>query len=125
MKLINLTPHPIVIRAADSDTTLAPSGTVARVSSIPGAVHELPSFPCPVANPPVVGEVTGIPDAQDGVAYIVSGMVLSATDRADVFGPGTGPADGAIRNEAGHIIAVTRLIAARGRHAGGVLVGNV
>lgn len=125
MNLINLTPHAIVIRTPDGDTTIAPSGTIARVSATPGAVHDVAGFPCPVADPPVVGAVTGIPDAQDGVAYIVSGMVLSATDRADVFGPGTGPADGAVRNEDGHIIAVTRLIAARGRHAGGVLVGNV
>jgi len=30
--------------------------------------------------------------------------------RDDVVGPGTGPKDGAIRNEDGNVIAVTRLV---------------
>ena len=45
---------------------------------------------------------------------MVSGFVLahpSVAGRSDVVGPGTGPADGAIRNEKGQIVAVTRLIA--------------
>ncbi len=67
----------------------------------------------PVYSAPVVGRVEGLPEPQEGTIYIVSGMVLAhCQGRTDVFGPGTGPKDGAIRNEKGHIIAVTRLIAA-------------
>lgn len=125
MNIINLTPHAIVLRTGDGDITIAPSGTVARVTSTPGATHEVAGIPCPVVDPPTFGEVTGIPDAAPGTVYIVSGMVLSATSRADVFGPGTGPTDGAIRDDAGRIVAVTRLIAARPVAPRGVLVGNV
>lgn len=124
--IVNLTPHAIVIRTADGDvTTIAPSGIVARVASTPGAVHAIPGLPCPVVDPPTLGEVTGIPDAAPGTVYIVSGMVLAATSRADVFGPGTGPADGAIRDDGGRIVAVTRLIAARPVAPRGVLAGNI
>ncbi len=49
--------------------------------------------------------------------YLVSEMVLARTFRSDVFAPGTGPNDGAIRYpadhaQAGQVEAVTRLIAA-------------
>ena len=124
MNIINLTPHAIVFRTGEGDITIAPSGTVARVASIPGSVHDT-ALPVPVADPTTFGEVTGIPDAVPGTVYIVSGMVLAATSRADVFGPGTGPADGATRDDAGRIVAVTRLIAARPVAPHGVLVGNV
>lgn len=46
-------------------------------------------------------------------AKIVSGLVLAAcAGRTDVFGPGTGPKDGALRDSKNQIVAVTRLIAA-------------
>jgi hypothetical protein len=107
---MNCTPHSIVIRNADgADTTIAPCGTVPRVI---GETRD----GTPVAGIPVkidgVGTVEGLPNPEPGVVYIVSGMVLSAlagSDRVDVFAPGTGPTDGAIRNAAGHIIAVTCL----------------
>ena len=44
-----------------------------------------------------------------GAALKEKGLV-----RPDVLVPGTGPADGAIRNEKNHIIAVTRLKVATG-----------
>ena len=125
MNLINLTPHAIVLRTSGGDIAIAPSGTVARVTSTPGAVHEVAGIPCPVVDPPTFGEVTGIPGAIGGTIYIVSGMVLAACSRADVFGPGTGPTDGAIRDEGGRIVAVTRLIAARPVAPRGTLVGNI
>jgi hypothetical protein len=70
-------------------------------------------FPCAIASPTTFGEVTGLPAPQAGMFFIVSGMVgaaLAGRGRADVFVPGTGPNDGALRNEQGHIIAVTRLV---------------
>lgn len=110
MNIINLTPHPIVLRADDgSETTIRPEGSVARVAATPGAVQAIEGLPVPVARPDVFGDVEGLPGPIPGVAYIVSAMVGAHVARADVFTPGTGPKDGAVRNEKGHIVAVTRL----------------
>ncbi len=109
--MINLTPHAIVIRRADGDWTLPPSGTLARVA--------MQDAPAPdVAGVPVVtrraGQVIGLVRDADGIPVpcIVSAMVLAAlpTGTPNVYAPDTGPT--AIRNEAGHIVAVTRLVAA-------------
>lgn len=68
-------------------------------------------LPVLVATPDVVGGVTDLPEAEEGIFLIVSGFVGGAVTgtRPDVLVPGTGPKDGAIRNEKGHIVAVTRL----------------
>lgn len=107
--MINLTPHPIVIRCQDgTETTIPPSGTVARVSTTDEVVGT-----CPVTGAPIVrrvfGEVIGLPE--EGVPCLVSSLVLSAVPgREGVYAPDTGPT--AIRNESGQIVAVTRLVAA-------------
>ena len=112
MNLVNLTPHSLVFRnAAGEEFTIASSG-VARVSSTPGDLKQVPGIPIPVAEATVYGAVEGLPPQSEGFGYVVSGLVLSALKgtRSDVFGPGTGPNDGAVRNEKGHIVAVTRLV---------------
>lgn len=81
VKFINCTPHAIVM---NDGTTYAPSGNVARVSL---------SFTTPDNNnvcQVVYGELTGVPAPQDGVFYIVSAMVLAASDRTDLVAPATG-----------------------------------
>ena len=110
MTITNLTPHAITLRAPDGVETTLPSEGVARVSARPGELTEC-GLPVPVAGPDEVGEVTGLPVPVEGVFFLVSGMVGGALrgTRADVLVPGTGPADGAIRNKKNHIIAVTRL----------------
>ncbi len=55
-----------------------------------------------------MGGVEGLPEQQDGTFLIVSGMVFAASDRPDLIAPDTGKT--AIRNEKGHIAAVTRFI---------------
>ena len=108
-KIENLTPHAITIRAQDgTEVTIPPSGTVARVSTTDEVVGT-----CPITGAPIVrrvfGEVTGLPE--DGTPCLVSALVLSAVPgRAGVYAPDTGPT--AIRNDAGQIVAVTRLVAA-------------
>lgn len=48
-----------------------------------------------------------------GVTYIVSALFGGRVgDRTDVVYPGTGPADGCVRDDRGQVIAVTRLIRA-------------
>ena len=125
MNIINLTPHSVVIRNLDdngeinSEVTLEPSGTVARLNqsvavkeSIPVIVdtegikdHMLDVLVGVVSY----GGVEGLPPYQEGVYYVTSNMVASAVNRRDVFAPDTGP-DSVIRNEAGQIEAVQRLL---------------
>lgn len=114
MDIINLTPHSIVLRTpAGTDVTLPPSGVVARVGATPGALREVSGVPVPVAEATVYGGIEGLSEPAEDTIYIVSGLVLSrAFGRTDVFGPGTGPNDGAIRDDQGRVIAVTRLVGA-------------
>lgn len=105
--MINLTPHDIVLRTANGDITIPASGTVARVATVDTDTGDT------VSGLPVIrrafGTVTGLPS--DGSPCVVSAMVLSAVpDRANTYAPDTGPT--AIRNDKGHIVAVTRLVAA-------------
>jgi hypothetical protein len=104
MNVINLTPHAITLRFEGEETTFPVSDTIARV---PQSTTELGKT---IAGFPVYSSVFGqveIPEAVEDTVYIVSAMVLSALagTREDVVAPRT---DGtAIRNEAGHIVAVT------------------
>ena len=118
--LVNLTPHAIVLRdEAGADHVLPPSGTVARVQAHPGPLSDI-GLPVPVAGRTQYGAVEGLPgdrvgawDSRPEVLYIVSALVgaaISHQKRDDVLCPGTGPNDGAIRDEAGRIVAVTRLV---------------
>lgn len=115
MNIVNLTPHALTLRDGEgTDHTIAPSEQVARVSSTPGTLSSVPGIPVPVATATVFGEVSGLPDPIEGSVFIVSALVggaLVGKGRSDVLLPGTGPNDGAVRNDKGHIVAVTRLVA--------------
>lgn len=107
MKLMNLTPHTITISSPeDGDLVIPPSGTVARVTT---DEQVLSQSPIPIIRRSF-GEVTGLPDDPD-VPVIVSSIVLAALPgRPNTYAPDTGPS--ALRNDAGQIVAVTRLVAA-------------
>ena len=98
IKLVNLTPHKIIIfasaDAAESSVEVEPSGSIARVSATtsPKASALSAEYGFPTVRL-TFGEVTGLPDRWDGVVYIVSGMVLDAVgkkqpDRHDIYAPG-------------------------------------
>lgn len=113
--MINLTPHAIVIRLADNtDLTIAPEGVVARVSTSSVEV-EVEGVPVPVIRTQY-GEVENLPTTEEAKAsggILVSGLVLSRLGQewtGVAFAPATGPNDGAVRNEKGHIVAVTKLV---------------
>ena len=114
--IVNLTPHSIIVLRDDGlgcqeAAEFSPSGVVARVGSTPGAKIEGNSFPLFTST--TFGEVEGLPAPQAGVILLVSALVAGrCVGRKDVFSPGTGPNDGAVRDEKGHIKAVTRLIQA-------------
>ena len=113
MKFINLTPHNVSILKPDGATLdLAPSGQVARVATQARDAGQLDGIPVVQQT---YGDVQGLPNPQDGVAYLVSGLVLSAVKaaggRSDVYAPDTSP-DGAVRDDGGRIVAVRRLVRA-------------
>ena len=92
---INLTPHPIKL---NDGRVFEPSGAVARISTSFSAIVE---DVCTV----IYGELQGVPAAAENTLYIVSAMVLAATDRKDLVAPATGHPN-TIRNEKGHIVSV-------------------
>jgi len=111
--MLNLTPHAIVIQDEDGNSvTIPPSGVVARVATTETVVSVVKIGNTTV---PVVarqfGEVTGLPETDE--ACLVSSLVLDAVRvqqpwRKRVYAPDTGAT--AIRDEAGRIIAVRRLV---------------
>jgi hypothetical protein len=105
-KFLNLTPHSIVIRTNDNEMTIPASGMVVRVSMDDQLVDNIHGVPVISRT---TSKVVGIPETDKAV--IVSAMVLSAVpNRPNTFAPDTGAT--AIRNDEGHIEAVTRLVAA-------------
>ena len=99
--IINLCPH--VVRLNDG-TEYQPSGVVARVS----AEHKVISTN-PTCYSVVYGEVTGLPEPQEGVRFIVSGMVAAACKEChDLLVPATGHPD-AVRRD-GQVYSVPGFI---------------
>jgi len=103
----NLTPHEITLSRADGSTvTFPPSGIIARVTSVEVVCGEAAGVPVVARS---FGAVTGLPE--DGEPCIVSAMVIAACPGAvGVYAPDTGAT--AIRNAAGQVVAVTRLVRA-------------
>lgn len=85
MQIVNYTPHQIT--EVLTGTTFAPSGAVARVSSTRTPAGDIAGIPCFTTT---FGEVQGLPTPQDGVALIVSRLVLDASKgkRSDLVAPG-------------------------------------
>jgi len=104
-KIINCTPHVILISLNGEVTTFAPSGIIPRVGVVEAEAMPLGGFPCVKTS---MGEVSGLPEKEEGIFFIVSGMVFGASDRFDLIAPDTGKT--CIRNEKGHIVSVTRFI---------------
>jgi len=103
--IINCTPHAINFNFNGNNTTFEPSGIIPRVSTIEVEAQEIAGFPC-VTN--IIGNVEGMPEKKPGTFLIVSGMVFGASNRPDLIAPDTGKT--AVRNDKGHIIAVTRFL---------------
>lgn len=110
MNVVNLTPHAVTLRNAAGEDFSYPSAGVARVGEAPTKYREIVGVPVPVASATQFTEVVGLPDPVEGTIYIVSAMVAGVARRADVFSPGTGPNHNPVRNDKGHIVAVTCLV---------------
>ena len=100
IKIINCTPHPIVIT---DGPTFDPSGKVARVDAIQSDAGSINGIPVKTQT---FGDIIDLPDPQDDTIFIVSAIVLSAAKavrRTDVVAPDT---SNAVRNDQGHIVSV-------------------
>jgi len=106
-EVVNLTPHAISLanEAGEIIATFPPSGEVARLTTDSVEVGSLLGAPI---KKTVYGEVSGVPDPQEGVVYLVSALVAQATKREDVVAPDTGPS--AVRNADGQVVAVRGFI---------------
>lgn len=105
MSFVNLTPHQINIHSDNGITSVAPDGTVARVSitTSPAGFHD--SVPLVRS---VTGDIVGLPDAERPSyrIYIVSMAVrLAAPHRKDIASPGE-----LIRDDAGNPIGCKGLV---------------
>ena len=101
--LVNLTLHEIVIKDAESEITVQPSGTVARVAT--KLIH--------IGNGLYTrewGEIVDLPEPKENTIYIVSAMVAGRVERTDVASPAT---DIANRDEKGRITSVPGLIVSK------------
>ena len=99
MTIINLTPHAITFLDENNSVlaTVEPSGVVARAALTRDRISEVHGIP---VNPCSYGEVTGLPDPQDGTIYLVSALTAQACrNRNDVF-----ITDDAVRDDSGRII---------------------
>ena len=85
-QILNFTPHALNVVGLDGSVTTFPSVGVARVSTSTVSVTPINGFG--VVSTEFL-DVTGLPDPQDGIFYVVSRLVLSACpDRTDLLCPG-------------------------------------
>lgn len=100
-RFINLTPHEITLNDGRS---FPPSGAIARVST---SYTQFDEDGVATAD---FGDVSGLPEPEEGVIYIVSALVAQAAKRRDVVSPATGHPE-AVR-EAGQVKSVPGFIRA-------------
>ena len=105
MNFINLTPHAITIIVDGGENIIVPaSGTIARCAMENTVVGNINGIDVVET---VYGDIEGLPAPQEGVAYLVSGLIMSAlagSGRVDVFKP-----ESFVRNEEGNIIGCRQL----------------
>ncbi len=92
--LINLTGHDIVLTQPGGTVTIEPSGLLARVETFSDHVRTIEvagdrpgtTLSFPVRRTTLCG-VVGLPPPIAGVTYLVSRLVLEASDRTDLLAP--------------------------------------
>lgn len=95
-KMVNLTPHDIFL---NDGSVVKASGVVARVKA------SFTGFDENLVCKQEFGPVENLPEKEEGTLYVVSALVLAASDREDLVAPATGhPA--CIRDEKGMIASV-------------------
>jgi len=105
-RIINLTPHPVNIQTDSSIIEIPPSGKVERCVESITEIEPIEHNGIRIrAQVKAFGKVENLPEAENGVIYVVSLPVAQAVkNRPDVFTIGD-----AIRNEKGQVIGAKTL----------------
>lgn len=113
MKIINLTPHPLVIYDDSGITDAAhilgqwpPTGTMAR---LPERIVPIPPITTDQGVMPTMGVsydegIEGLPEPQEGTVFVVSRVLAAEVPRPDVYFP-----FGEVRDADGRIIGCRAL----------------
>ena len=102
VNLINLTPHPVVIRSPGWDEIVVqPSGVVARLREDTIKAVERGNL---LVRTKHTGQIVGLPPQSDDTLLIVSMPVALAARRPDVVCP-----DDLIRDDQGRVVACAAL----------------
>lgn len=108
LKMVNVTPHVVAVYD-ESNTFLKswqPSGTAIRIVELQVEGHLLSTEVgvVPVAIVRYERQLEGLPDPQEGTAYIVSRVTAAAVDRPDLYFPFD-----EVRDERGQILGCRAL----------------
>lgn len=111
MKLINTTSKTITIYTQEGLRTLTPQEPRLRAFAESVLVDVIDGVD---VHDDVLHLLDDLPEPQEGVTYIVSGIVAAAVKvqghcREDFLRPGTGAGDGAVRGPGGRMLGVTVL----------------
>jgi len=112
MKLVNLTPHAVIIVNEVGSLEIEPSGTQARVSMMRILHHTIEvdgvdgvdgvDIKVYISTP---GKIIDLPEEQEEISYIVSRVVAEAEkERKDLYFP-----DDTVRDDKGRIIGCRSL----------------
>jgi hypothetical protein len=86
---VNLTPHAVAVHRSDGTVIeLPPSGMVARCATTDEVVDRIDGVE---VHAMTLGDLTDLPDSQEGVYYVTSLIAAQAARRAgrtDVYAPG-------------------------------------
>ena len=107
IKMLNLTPHAIVVETDNGRITFEPAGIIARVDTHAEFIGTVDGIPVVER---IYGEVENVLELPCD-PFLVSSMVLDRLPKeysGVAFAPDTGI--GAIRDDKGHIVATSRLI---------------
>lgn len=86
MAIVSLLPHVTCVVVGDSVTFIDPSGKVARCSQTEEVVGKIGGIPL---TRQTFGAVTGLPEPEEGIWFLVSRMVAAACpERHDLLIPG-------------------------------------
>lgn len=111
MKIVNLTPHEVILKNDYLNIKFPPSGVVARINIIPNTefvdyeINEKIKVSLPVQYTYQI-QVVNLPEPQEDTYFIVSSMVANTVKRPDLLSPLTDTS--AERDEQGKIISVKK-----------------
>lgn len=85
MKIVNCTPHKLNIHTPAGVVTMEPSGIIPRVETVEESLPPIEGIPLVTS---AYGQISGLPDPEEGTFFVVSQLVAAAAKREDLLFPG-------------------------------------